>query len=143
MFCWRISCWVVLGYPSFVVSPGQCSNATAANIPPATVSGYWVIPGITNNTGRQHTMQNVPNTFFEFIYTFSYPLRGNVCNVCEIYKLIYFARAFVSMTISDMDTTVRVSTDTRDKLVEIGKKNESYDSLILRLIEYYLQKEKK
>ena len=36
-----------------------------------------------------------------------------------------------------MDTTIRVSTDTRDKLVEIGKKNESYDSLLLRLIEHY------
>ena len=65
----------------------------------------------------------------------------NVCNVCKLYKLIYFARVFISMTtsevISDMDTTIRVSTDTRDKLVEIGKKNESYDSLILRLIEHY------
>ena len=83
----------------------------------------------------------IQNTFL------SYPLRGNVCNVCEIYKLIYIARAFISMTtseiISDMDTTIRVSTDTRDKLVEIGKKNESYDSLILRLVEHYLQKEKK
>ena len=34
-----------------------------------------------------------------------------------------------------MDTTVRVSTDTRDKLVEIGKKNESYDACINRLID--------
>ena len=75
---------MVLGYPSFVVSPGQCSNATAANIPPATVSGYWVIPGITNNTGRQHTMQNVPNTFFEFMYTFSYPYWVKVVKVSKV-----------------------------------------------------------
>jgi len=78
---------------------------------------------------------------FPYNLVFLTLFRVNVCNVCEVYKLIYLARVFISMTtsevISDMDTTIRVSTDTRDKLVEIGKKNESYDSLILRLIEHY------
>jgi predicted DNA-binding protein len=36
-----------------------------------------------------------------------------------------------------MDTTIRLSSDTRDKLVALGKKGESYDTLIARLIEHY------
>jgi len=39
--------------------------------------------------------------------------------------------------IPTMDTTLRVSTETRDKLVELGKKNESYDAIIERLIEHW------
>jgi predicted CopG family antitoxin len=36
-----------------------------------------------------------------------------------------------------MDTTIRITDKTRDRLVEIGRKNESYDSCINRLIDEY------
>jgi hypothetical protein len=34
----------------------------------------------------------------------------------------------------DKKTTIQIMQSTRDKLVAIGKKNETYDQLILRLI---------
>jgi hypothetical protein len=41
-----------------------------------------------------------------------------------------------------MDTTIRITDKTRDRLVEVGKKNESYDSCINRLIDEYQRKER-
>lgn len=37
----------------------------------------------------------------------------------------------------DMDTTIRISTETRDELVDLGKKNESYDTILKRLIRFW------
>ena len=34
-------------------------------------------------------------------------------------------------------TTVKVTRKTRDKLAELGKKNETYEDIIERLIEFY------
>ena len=34
-------------------------------------------------------------------------------------------------------TSLRIDTGTRDRLKEIGKKNESYDTLINRLLDHY------
>jgi len=42
-----------------------------------------------------------------------------------------------------MDTTIRVSCDTRDKLIAIGRKGESYDALLQRLIALYQEHKKK
>ena len=36
-------------------------------------------------------------------------------------------------------TTLRVSKSTRDKLAEFGKKNETYDDIILRLLKKVLE----
>ena len=36
-----------------------------------------------------------------------------------------------------MSTTIRVSRETKEKLVNIGKKNDSYDDIIRRLIENF------
>ena len=35
-------------------------------------------------------------------------------------------------------TTIQVKKSTRDRLVEIGKKKETYDDIINRLIDFYL-----
>ena len=37
----------------------------------------------------------------------------------------------------DMDTTIRVSLETKDELVELGRKNESYDTILKRLIRFW------
>jgi hypothetical protein len=37
----------------------------------------------------------------------------------------------------DMDTTIRISIETRDELVDLGKKNESYDTILKRLIQFW------
>jgi len=37
----------------------------------------------------------------------------------------------------DMDTTIRISVETRDELVDLGKKNESYDTILKRLIQFW------
>ena len=34
-------------------------------------------------------------------------------------------------------TTIKIQTETRDKLADLGKKSESYDTIINRLIEFY------
>ncbi len=34
-------------------------------------------------------------------------------------------------------TTIQLTKETRDKLLELGKKRETYDDLINRLIEFY------
>ncbi|MEE9564723.1 MAG: hypothetical protein V3V63_03335 [Candidatus Hydrothermarchaeaceae archaeon] len=37
-------------------------------------------------------------------------------------------------------TTIQLDKKTRDKLLEIGKKKETYDDLVNRLIDFYLKK---
>lgn len=45
-------------------------------------------------------------------------------------------------TVIDMpQTTIRINTTTRDRLVELGKKNESYDTIINKLIDEHEQNE--
>lgn len=39
-------------------------------------------------------------------------------------------------------TTLRVSKSTRDKLAEFGKKNETYDDIVLRLLKKVFEEEK-
>ena len=39
-------------------------------------------------------------------------------------------------------TTIQLTKETRGKLLEIGKKKETYDDLINRLIEFYVDKER-
>ncbi len=34
-------------------------------------------------------------------------------------------------------TTIRIQTATRDRLVDLGKKNESYDTIINKLVDFY------
>lgn len=36
-----------------------------------------------------------------------------------------------------MDTTIRVSLETRDKLISLGRKGESYDTLLKKMIDVY------
>ena len=36
-------------------------------------------------------------------------------------------------------TTIQLTKETREKLLEIGKKKETYDDLINRLIEFYVE----
>jgi hypothetical protein len=36
-------------------------------------------------------------------------------------------------------TTIKIQTTTRDKLADLGKKLESYDTIINRLISFYLE----
>ena len=43
-----------------------------------------------------------------------------------------------------LETTIKVSIDTRNKLIKLGKKNQTYDSIIQELIHtkiYYTEKE--
>jgi len=37
-------------------------------------------------------------------------------------------------------TTIQLTKETRDKLLELGKKRETYDDLINRLIGFYIKK---
>jgi hypothetical protein len=37
-------------------------------------------------------------------------------------------------------TTIQLTKETREKLLEIGKKKETYDDLVNRLIDFYLKK---
>ena len=37
-------------------------------------------------------------------------------------------------------TTIQLTKKTRDKLLEVGKKRETYDDLINRLIDFYIKK---
>lgn len=37
-------------------------------------------------------------------------------------------------------TSIKIQMSTRDRLVEIGKKNESYDTLINKLIDNYIER---
>ncbi len=36
-------------------------------------------------------------------------------------------------------TTIKIQTTTREKLADLGKKSESYDTIINRLISFYLE----
>lgn len=40
-------------------------------------------------------------------------------------------------TNGDMLTTIKLDSKTRDQLADLGKKNESYDTILLRLIKHY------
>jgi hypothetical protein len=40
-------------------------------------------------------------------------------------------------------TTIKIQTETRDKLADLGKKSESYDTIINRLIDFYRDNAKK
>jgi hypothetical protein len=40
-------------------------------------------------------------------------------------------------------TTIKIQTETRDKLADLGKKSESYDTIINRLIDFYQAHSKK
>jgi hypothetical protein len=40
-------------------------------------------------------------------------------------------------------TTVKLSKKTRDKLAELGSKNETYEDIIERLIEFYIKNSQK
>jgi len=40
-------------------------------------------------------------------------------------------------------TTIKIQTETRDKLADLGKKSESYDTILNRLIVFYLDNKKK
>lgn len=40
-------------------------------------------------------------------------------------------------------TTIKIQTETRDKLADLGKKSESYDTILNRLIDFYREKKKK
>lgn len=39
-------------------------------------------------------------------------------------------------------TTIKIQTETRDKLADLGKKSESYDTILNRLIDFYKEKKK-
>jgi hypothetical protein len=39
-------------------------------------------------------------------------------------------------------TTIKIQTETRERLADLGKKSESYDTILNRLIDYYLEKKK-
>ncbi len=39
-------------------------------------------------------------------------------------------------------TSIKIQMTTRDRLVELGKKNESYDTIINKLIDFYEQSKK-
>ncbi|MFA4860667.1 hypothetical protein [Methanoregula sp.] len=39
-------------------------------------------------------------------------------------------------------TTIKIQTETRDKLADLGKKSESYDTILNRLIEFYREHSK-
>jgi len=41
------------------------------------------------------------------------------------------------MSDRNLFTTVKIMRSTRDKLVELGKKQDTYDDIIKRLIEFY------
>nr|WP_321353138.1 hypothetical protein [uncultured Methanoregula sp.] len=36
-------------------------------------------------------------------------------------------------------TTIKIQTETRDRLADLGKKSESYDTILNRLIDFYLE----
>ncbi|AGB03391.1 hypothetical protein Metfor_2389 [Methanoregula formicica SMSP] len=40
-------------------------------------------------------------------------------------------------------TTIKIQTETRDKLADLGKKSESYDTILNRLIDFYRDNAKK
>ena len=40
-------------------------------------------------------------------------------------------------------TTIKIQMETRDKLADLGKKSESYDTIINRLINFYKENPKK
>ena len=40
-------------------------------------------------------------------------------------------------------TTIKIQTETRDKLADLGKKSESYDTIVNRLINFYESHKKK
>jgi predicted CopG family antitoxin len=40
-------------------------------------------------------------------------------------------------------TTIKIQTETREKLADLGKKSESYDTIINRLIDFYQKRPKK
>ena len=39
-------------------------------------------------------------------------------------------------------TTIKIQTETRDKLADLGKKSESYDTILNRLIDFYREHSK-
>ncbi|MDD5143498.1 hypothetical protein [Methanoregula sp.] len=40
-------------------------------------------------------------------------------------------------------TTIKIQTETRDKIADLGKKSESYDTILNRLIDFYREHAKK
>jgi hypothetical protein len=40
-------------------------------------------------------------------------------------------------TSEEMITTIKISTETRDRLADMGKKSESYDTIVNRLIDFW------
>lgn len=40
-------------------------------------------------------------------------------------------------------TTIKIQTETRERLADLGKKSESYDTILNRLIDYYLENAEK
>jgi hypothetical protein len=40
-------------------------------------------------------------------------------------------------------TTIKIQTATREKLMDLGKKSESYDTIINRLIDFYQESKEK
>ena len=47
-------------------------------------------------------------------------------------------------TVNEMPTTsMKIQTNTRDRLFALGKKGESYDTIINKLIDFYEQHQKK
>jgi hypothetical protein len=44
---------------------------------------------------------------------------------------------------ADNLTTIKIDKKTRDQLVDLGKKNESYDTIVNKLIDFYEQKRDK
>jgi len=40
-------------------------------------------------------------------------------------------------------TTIKISNKTRDKLASVGKKGETYNDIIERLVDFYLERVKK
>jgi hypothetical protein len=39
-------------------------------------------------------------------------------------------------------TTIKIQTETRDRLADLGKKSESYDTILNRLIDFYKENKK-
>jgi len=58
----------------------------------------------------------------------------------NVYNYIHM---YIDETIDEMPlTTIRIQTTTRDELTELGKKGESYDTVIRKLIEEHKQHQK-
>jgi len=128
-----------------VTSPAAISLAvTVPTFDQGRVHLHFELLDLLNSAHGFHKAPDALNVRFLrcFFHSFTTPHKRGCFKMCiQVYKLIYFACEYISMktsvVIPDMDTTIRLSTDTRDKLVEIGRKNESYDALIIRLVEHW------